>query len=84
MGGVGTGQVLGGKGPIFKEAEKKQLKVIDRTDFVVQLIWIPTVERDRKVADPRAPVSTGTEGAAEPADAAVPSDGAAAVETPAP
>ena len=83
-GGVGTEQVPGGKGPIFKEAEKKELKVIDRTDFVVQFIWIPTVERDRKDADPRVPVSTGTEGTAEPADGAVAPDGAAAVETPAP
>jgi type IV pilus assembly protein PilM len=84
VGGVGTGQIPGGKGPIFKEAEKKELKVIDRTDFVVQFIWIPTVERDRKDADPRAPVSTGTDGAGEPADGAVPPDGAAAAETPAP
>ena len=83
-GGVGSGQNPGGKGPIFKEAEKKQLKVIDRTDFVVQLIWIPTVERDRKDVDPRAPVSAGTDGAGEPADGAVPPDGAAAAETPAP
>jgi hypothetical protein len=84
VGGVGTGQVPGGKGPIFKEAEKKELKVIDRTDFVVQFIWTPTVERDRKETDPRAPVSTGTEGTAESADGAVSSDEAGATGAPAP
>ena len=76
--GAAGGQVPGAKGPVFKEAEKKELKVIDRTDFVVQFIWTPTVERDRKDVDPRAPVSTGTEEAAEPADGAVSPDGAAA------
>ncbi len=61
---AGASQLPGGKGPVFKKAEKQATKVIDRTDFVVQFIWIPTVERDRKDADPRAPVSAGTEGAA--------------------
>ncbi len=76
--GIPGGQVPGGKGPVFKETEKKELKVIDRTDFVVQFIWTPTVERDRKDADPRVPVSAGADGAAAPAD------GAAASSAPAP
>ncbi len=82
--GAGPGQVAGGKGPIFKEAEKKELKVIERTDFVVQFIWVPTVERDRKETDPRAPVSTGTEEGAAPVDGATPPDGAATAGTPTP
>jgi type IV pilus assembly protein PilM len=72
-GGVGAaGQVPGSTGPVFKEAEKKELKVVDRTDFVVQFIWTPTVERGRKDADPRVPATTGAEGAAAPADGAAP------------
>jgi hypothetical protein len=67
---VAGAQVPGGKGPIFKEAEKKELKVIDRTDFVVQFIWTPTVERDRKDTDPRIPESAGADAAAAPADGA--------------
>lgn len=64
------GQVAGGKGPIFREAEKKELKVIERTDFIVQFIWTPTVERDRKETDPRVSVTTAADGAAAPADGA--------------
>ena len=83
--GVPGAQVPGGKGPVFKEAEKKEVKFIDRTDFVVQFIWTPTVERDRKDADPRVPVSAGADGAAAPADGeAAPADGAAAAGAPAP
>ena len=76
--GAPGAQVPGGKGPVFKETEKKELKVIDRTDFVVQFIWTPTVERDRKDADPRVPVSAGADGATAPAD------GATAAGAPAP
>ncbi|MFO1004018.1 MAG: type IV pilus assembly protein PilM [Planctomycetaceae bacterium] len=70
-GGPGS-QIAGARGPLFKEAEKKELKVIDRTDFIVQFVWKPTVERDRKDADPRVPESTGAEGTTAPADGTAP------------
>ncbi len=76
--GAAGGQVPGAKGPVFKEAEKKELKLIDRTDFVVQFIWKPTVERDRQDVDPRVPVSAGSDGDAASVDGAAPApDGTA-------
>ena len=69
----GGGQTPGGKGPIFKKAEKQAVKIVDRTDFIVQFVWVPTIERERKEVDPRAPApgeSTGdaaTEAAETPA-----------------
>ena len=73
-GGVpGAGQVPGGKGPVFKKAEKQAVKIVDRTDFIVQFVWVPTIERDRKEVDPRAPAPGESTG-----------DSAPATETPAP
>jgi hypothetical protein len=70
----GGGQTPGGKGPIFKKAEKQAVKIVDRTDFIVQFVWVPTIERERKEVDPRAPAPGESTG-----DAAT-----EAVETPAP
>lgn len=50
---MSAGGLDGANGPVFKESEKEAGKVIDRSDFVVQFIWIPTIERDRKSEDPR-------------------------------
>ncbi len=66
------GQVPGGKGPLFKQTEKQEIKLIDRTDFVVQFIWIPTLERDRKNLDPRAALSTGGESSGSEATESTP------------
>ncbi|RLS34228.1 MAG: type IV pilus assembly protein PilM [Planctomycetota bacterium] len=70
----GGGQTPGGKGPIFRKAEKQAVKIVDRTDFIVQFVWVPTIERQRKEVDPRAPAPGESTG-----DAAT-----EAVETPAP
>ena len=70
----GGGQTPGGKGPIFRKAEKQAVKIVDRTDFIVQFVWVPTIERERKEVDPRAPAPGESTG-----DAAT-----EAVETPAP
>lgn len=80
-GGPGGGQIPGGKGLTFKKNEKQAVRIIDRTDFIVQFVWVPTIERDRKEVDPRALApgeseSTAVDGAAAP--------DAAASETPAP
>lgn len=64
----GVGQTPGAGGPVFKDEELTEAKPIDRTDFIVQFIWIPTIERDRKEADPRA--ATSSDASAAPADAA--------------
>ncbi|MFN9721543.1 MAG: type IV pilus assembly protein PilM [Planctomycetota bacterium] len=57
--GMAGGNMAGpGTGPMFKGKEKKEVKEVDRTDFVVQFIWIPTIERDRKEQDPRVQEST--------------------------
>lgn len=69
----GAGQVPGGKGPLFKKAEKRAVKIVDRTDFIVQFVWVPTIERDRKEVDPRASAPGESTG-----------DSAAAAETPVP
>lgn len=59
MGGAGAGGGIGpGQGPMFKGKEKKEVKEVDRTDFIVQFIWIPTIERNRKEKDPRTPEAT--------------------------
>lgn len=68
--GLGAGTmpgVQGQQGPVFSEKEKKEIQIIDRTDFVVQFIWVPTIERERKAEDPRAPATTtgGTAGSGE-------------------
>jgi len=76
-GGEGTSndpnQLTGSQGPIFQQQEQKQLQVLDRSDFVVQFIWTPTVERDRKPEDPRvtaAATAGGGDAAAAPTDPA--------------
>jgi type IV pilus assembly protein PilM len=81
-GGVGAlPQVPGAKGPVFKQSEKQQIQTVTRTDFVVQFVWIPTLERDRKVLDPRAPATSEADASGTPAEAA-PADGAPADGTP--
>lgn len=66
--GMQSGGAAGpGAGPVFAEKEQKEIKVIDRTDFVVQFIWTRTLERERKAEDPR---KATTEGA--PADGSAP------------
>jgi type IV pilus assembly protein PilM len=79
-GGEGTSndpnQLSGAQGPIFQQQEQKQLQVLDRSDFVVQFIWTPTVDRDRKPEDPRvtadATAGGGDAGAAHTDPAAAP------------
>ena len=78
----GAMQAPGSKGPIFKEQDKAQIRLIDRTDFVVQFIWVPTIERDRKVLDPRAPQTTG-DPSTTTTDAAATTTGAEAATIPA-
>lgn len=69
-GGIpGANQPPGAKGPVFKKAEKQEIRDIDRTDFVVQFIWVPTIERDRKPVDPRAPVASADGSTTDPAAA---------------
>lgn len=68
------GQVGPGAGPVFAEKEQKEVRMIDRTDFVVQFIWTRTLERDRKAEDPRKATAEG----GAPADAtAAPAPGGA-------
>ena len=50
------------KGPLLADSEKERILVIDRTDFVVQFVWIPTLEKARLPADPRSAIAA--EGAA--------------------
>lgn len=64
--GGNTSEVSGTQGPIFQQQEQKEIQILDRTDFVVQFIWTPTIERDRKTEDPRA--AAATDAAAAPAD----------------
>ncbi len=66
MGMAGANMAGPGTGPMFKGKEKKEVKELDRTDFVVQFIWIPTIERDRKEKDPR--VAESTDGSTPPAE----------------
>ena len=62
-GGAAGGGQIGQGGPLLAEQQKEKIQMIDRTDFVVQFVWLPTLEKDRKETDPRPPV-------AEDADAA--------------
>ena len=64
--GGNAGEVSGTQGPIFQQQEQKEIQILDRTDFVVQFIWTPTIERDRKPEDPRATAATDPNAA--PAD----------------
>jgi len=51
----------------FAEAEAKQLQLLERTSFVLQFAWVPTVERDRVEVSPReaeASAAAGTDAAA--------------------
>jgi type IV pilus assembly protein PilM len=76
-GGIGTGGLPGaGAGqagipgsPMFEEKKRGEVREVERTDFVVQFIWVPTIERDRKAEDPSLAKSAGTTGqpAAPPA-----------------
>jgi hypothetical protein len=56
--GGNAGEVSGTQGPVFQQQEQKEIQILDRTDFVVQFIWTPTIERDRKPEDPRAAAAT--------------------------
>jgi len=75
MSGAGTaggvpGQVPGAGGPVFGQKDSAEIRQIDRTDFIVMFIWIPTIERNRLEKDPRAAADTTaatTDTAAEPA-----------------
>ncbi len=59
-GGAGTNQI-GLSGPLLEEQQKEKIQYIDRTDFVVQFVWIPTLEKARKEVDPRPPVAETAE-----------------------
>jgi len=60
-GGVdGAGQI-GRNGPMLAEQQKEKVQIIDRTDFVVQFVWIPTLEKIRKEVDPRPQVAEGAD-----------------------
>ena len=60
-GGVdGAGQI-GLNGPLLAEQQKEKIQIIDRTDFVIQFVWIPTLEKNRKEVDPRPLVAEGTD-----------------------
>jgi hypothetical protein len=54
---------------MFEEKKRGEVREVERTDFVVQFIWVPTIERDRKAEDPSLAKSAGTTGqpAAPPA-----------------
>jgi len=56
--GADPNQLTGAQGPIFQQQEQKQIQILDRSDFVVQFIWTPSV--DRKPEDPRVTAGTGT------------------------
>jgi type IV pilus assembly protein PilM len=59
----------GATGPLLAESEKEKIQIIDKTNFVVQFIWIPTLDKPelRPDVDPRATVveETTTAGAAK-------------------
>ena len=65
--GMNGGGLDGANGPVFEESAKEAGKVIDRSDFVVQFIWIPTIERDRKPEDPRVAAQSPGAGSTVPA-----------------
>ena len=56
-GGAAKGDQVALKGPLLAGDEKQKIRIIDRTDFVVQFVWIPTLEKDRPSTDPRPPVT---------------------------
>ena len=58
LGGVGA---IGTTGPLLVETELKEIVLVDRTDFVVQFVWIPTLEDERQDVDPRPAVVDGTD-----------------------
>ena len=72
--GYGSSPQIGGppggarnKDVQFAEAETKQLQLLERTSFVLQFAWVPTVERDRLEVSPRdaeASAAAGTDAAA--------------------
>jgi len=64
----GENPVAGAGGPVFEQKGQQAIQTLSRTDFVVQFIWTPTIERDRKNADPRTPPAD----AANPAGTATP------------
>ncbi|MFM7834966.1 MAG: hypothetical protein ACKPJD_24480, partial [Planctomycetaceae bacterium] len=68
--GTDPNQLTGAQGPIFQQQEQKQIQILDRSDFVVQFIWSPTVERDRKPEDARVTAAAGTDAAAAATDPA--------------
>jgi len=68
--GTDPNQLTGAQGPIFQQQQQKQIQILDRSDFVVQFIWSPTVERDRKPEDPRVTAAAGTDAAAAATDPA--------------
>jgi type IV pilus assembly protein PilM len=61
-GAAENGNQIAMKGPLLAEDEKEKIRIIDRTDFVVQFVWIPTLEKDRPSTDPR-PLVTEEEAA---------------------
>ncbi|MEZ6032494.1 MAG: type IV pilus assembly protein PilM [Planctomycetaceae bacterium] len=54
----GMGQ---GMQPLLQEKELKEIEIIDRTDFVVQFIWVPTLEKARDEKDLRPLVTSAAE-----------------------
>jgi len=66
-------------GPVLADSEKKNMQIIEQTDFVVQFVWIPTLGKDRSDKDTRALAADGT--AAGTALAETPAAAAPAVET---
>ncbi|MEZ6042758.1 MAG: type IV pilus assembly protein PilM [Planctomycetaceae bacterium] len=77
MGGPGMGSnMYGGQGAagggnvVFEEKSKEDLQQLERTDFILQFVWKPTVERDRVDSDPAVSGETASEegGVESPAD----------------
>jgi hypothetical protein len=64
-GGIAGADQIGLKGPLLAEQQREKIQEITRTDFVVQFIWLPTLEKDRKAEDPRPPVPEGADAAAK-------------------
>ncbi|MCX7386242.1 MAG: type IV pilus assembly protein PilM [Planctomycetales bacterium] len=66
-----TGEGTGGNGqiehngPLLAEQQIQKIQEIDRTDFVIQFVWIPTLEKDRKDVDPRPAVVEDTNAASK-------------------
>ncbi len=53
VGGEGSNEITGQQGPVFQEQQQQDIQVLERTDFIVQFIWKPSIERDRQDTDPR-------------------------------